>query len=312
MKVAVLFWFYKELEVCQNRLEILRQYNPDIAIYGLYGGDLALADQYKSALSTYLDDFYAFSEPKDSYWKWIQGDLMITQWFRDRGHHLEWDTIVVVQWDMLVFGAIEELFSMLKQDEILLSGLRPVAEVEHNWQWVTPKIPDLRQRYLDFLTHVRKTYGYDQDPLGCLFIVIGFPRTFLDQYSKVEEPELGFLEYRIPIYAQIFGTPLCEDHPFQAWWVDTDPVFQEKNPVRRVWNSLQLRLNPNPLNPAKREISLIPIYRHLNTEIGARIFHPYEQPFPMTKQQFISTLLNEFTNDFSWLGQKFLPSAVPK
>ncbi|PSN16451.1 hypothetical protein C7293_02635 [filamentous cyanobacterium CCT1] len=312
MKIAVLFWFYKELEVCQNRLEILRQHNPDIAIYGLYGGDLALADQYKSALSLYLDDFYAFSEPKDSYWKWIQGDLMITQWFRDRGQHLEWDTIVVVQWDMLVFGAIEKLFSMLKPDEILLSGLRPVAEVEHNWQWVTPKIPDLRQRYLDFLAHVRKTYDYNQDPLGCLFIVVGFPRVFLEQYSKVEEPELGFLEYRIPIYAQIFGTPFCQDHPFQAWWVDTDLVFQEKRLIQRMWNSIHLRLNPNPLNPAKREISLIPIYRHLSIEIGARIFHPYEQQFPTTKQQFVGALFNEFARDLNWLGQKFLPSKTSK
>jgi len=182
MKLAILFWFYKEPEICQNRLEILRQHNPTVPIYGLYGGDLAAAVHYQSALSPYLDDFYVFSGAKDSYWKWIQGDLMITQWYRDRGHKLEWDTIVVVQWDMLVFGAVEELFSMLKQDEILLSGLRPVAEVENDWQWVSPKIPDLRQRYLEFLTHVRKNYDYKQNPLGCLFIVVGFTRTFLDQY----------------------------------------------------------------------------------------------------------------------------------
>ncbi len=312
MKLAILFWFYKEPEVCQNRLENLRQSNPNVSIYGLYGGDLNTVGQYKSLLEPYLNDFYTFTGNQDSYWKWIQGDLMITQWFRDRGQHLEWDTIIVVQWDMLVFGAIEELFSMLKQDEILLSGLRPVAEVEHNWQWVSPKIPVLRQRYLEFLAHVRKTYDYDQDPLGCLFIVVGFPRTFLEQYSKVEAPELGFLEYRIPIYAQIFGTPFCQDHSFQAWWVDTDPVFQEKNPVRRAWNSVHLRLNPNPLNPAKREISLIPIYRHLSTENGARIFHPYEQIFPTTKQQFITTLFSEFAKDLNWLGQKIMSSATSK
>jgi len=304
MKLAIVFWFYKEPEICQNRLQILRQYNPTTPIYGLYGGDLAAADQYKSALSLYLDDFYVFSEAKDSYWKWIQGDLMITQWYRDRGKHLEWDTIVVVQWDMLVFGAVEELFSMLKQDEILLSGLRPVAEVENDWQWVSPKIPDLRQRYLDFLAHVRKIYDYKQNPLGCLFIVVGFPRTFLEQYSKVEEPELGFLEYRIPMYAQVFETPFCHNHPFDAWWVDVDPVFWVKNPLKRAWLSLYLRLNPNPLNPAKREISLIPIYRHLATKSGARVFHPYEQIFPTTKKQWLGSLFKEFRRDLKWLTQK--------
>ena len=304
MKLAIVFWFYKEPEICQNRLQILRQYNPTTPIYGLYGGDLAAADQYKSALSLYLDDFYVFSEVKDSYWKWIQGDLMITQWYRDRGKDLSWDTIVVVQWDMLVFGSIERLFSMLKPDQILLSGLRPVVEVENDWQWVSPKFPDFRQRYLDFLAHVRKIYDYKQNPLGCLFIVVGFPRTFLEQYSKVEEPELGFLEYRIPMYAQVFETPFCHNHPFDAWWVDVDPVFWVKNPLKRTWLSFYLRLNPNPLNPAKREISLIPIYRHLATKSGARVFHPYEQIFPTTKKQWIGSLFKEFRRDLKWLTQK--------
>ncbi|XGV94357.1 MAG: hypothetical protein ACAF41_00370 (plasmid) [Leptolyngbya sp. BL-A-14] len=312
MKLAILFWFYKEPKVCQNRLEVLRQNNPNIPIYGLYGGDLKTANQYESLLKPYLNDLYAFTLDKDAHWKWIQGDLMITHWYQERGKHLEWDTIILVQWDMLVFGVVEDLFSMLKEDEILLSGLRPIAEVENDWQWVSPKIPDLRQRYLEFLAHVRKVYDYKQNPLGCLFIVVGFPRTFLEQYSKVEEPELGFLEYRIPIYAQIFGTPFCKDHSFHAWWVDADPVFWAKNPVRRAWNSLRLRLNPNPLNPAKREISLIPIYCHLSTEMGARIFHPYEQLFPMTKQQFVGSLFNEFAKDLNWLGQKVLLSEAPK
>jgi len=35
MKLAILFWFYKEPEICQNRLELLRQNNPTISIYGL-------------------------------------------------------------------------------------------------------------------------------------------------------------------------------------------------------------------------------------------------------------------------------------
>lgn len=304
MKLAIVFWFYKEPEICQNRLELLRRHNSNTPIYGLYGGDLASADQYKAVLGSYLDDFYVFSEAKDSYWKWIQGDLMITQWYRDRGKHLEWDTIIIVQWDMLVFGAVEQLFSMLKQNQILLSGLRPIAEVEPDWQWTSPKIPDRREHYLEFCEYIRKTYDYKRDPLGCLFIVVGFPRTFLEQYSKVEEPELGFLEYRIPMYAQMFDIPFCNNHPFDAWWVDVDPAFWVRNPLKRAWFSLYLRLNPNPLNPAKREISLIPIYRHLATKSGARVFHPYEQIFPTTNKQWIGSLFKEFRRDLKWLTQK--------
>jgi len=30
MKLAILFWFYKEQEICENRLKLLRKYNPEI------------------------------------------------------------------------------------------------------------------------------------------------------------------------------------------------------------------------------------------------------------------------------------------
>ena len=94
MKLAILFWFYKEPEVCKNRLEILRQNNPKTPIYGVYGGNPQEAEQFESVLSPYLDDFHAFIEDKDSLWKWLQGDLLLTHWYRERGKDLDWDTIL--------------------------------------------------------------------------------------------------------------------------------------------------------------------------------------------------------------------------
>lgn len=138
------------------------------------------------------------------------GDLLLTHWYRERGKDLDWDTVLIVQWDMLMFGAVEQLFSMLQKNQILLSGLRPIAEVEHEWSWVSPKVPDRRQQYLEFLEHIRQTYHYNQDPLGCLFIVVCLPRIFLDRYSSIEQPEREFLEYRIPMYAQVFGIPFAK------------------------------------------------------------------------------------------------------
>jgi hypothetical protein len=304
VKLAVLFWFYKEPDICQNRLEILRQYNPDVPIYGLYGGDLATVDIYKSQLDRYLDDFYAFPEAKDSQWKWLQGDLMITHWYRERGQCLDWDTVTIVQWDMLVFAPIDRLFSMLAPDTILLSGLRPIAEVENDWLWVTPKIPAHRHQYLNFLEYIDKTFDYQQEPMGCIFIIACLPRIFLEPYSQIDRPELGFIEYRIPIYAQILGIPVCENHPFSAWWVDNDPTFYNKNPWQRTLDLLDRRFNPHPLNPTRNDISLIAIHRQLNIPTGARMFHPYQYLFPFTTIQWIGALISEFKRDLDWLFNK--------
>jgi hypothetical protein len=308
MKLAILFWFYKEPEICQNRLEILRQYNPNTPIYGVYGGDLAAVDRYKSQLEPYLDDFYTFSEPKDTYWKWLQGDLILTHWYRERGRELPFDTVVVVQWDMLIFGAIEQLFAMLEPNQILLSGLRPIAEIENNWHWVTPKLADLRLRYLQFLEHIDKVYNYQQEPMACIFIVACLPRIFLERYATIEQPELGFVEYRIPIYAQIFGIPICEQHPFNAWWIDVEPTFHSKDLVQRAMNRFTLRFNPgslhHTLDPKHSDISLIPIFKHLNMAKGDRIFHPYQSMFPLKNSQWLGALIAEFTRDLDWISRR--------
>jgi hypothetical protein len=266
MKLAILFWFYKQPEICKNRLLLLRRYNPTVQIYGLYGGDPADAATYESALGPHLDDLYAFDEHKESSWKWYHGDQMISRWHTQRGSKLDWDTIFVAQWDMLVFGRVERLFRGLRKGELLLSGLRPVKEVESWWSHLREGSDD-RERYLRFLGHVRSAYGFRDEPLCGEVIVLCLPRQFLDQYAQIRESELGFLEYKIPIYAQIFGTPFCSDHPYSPWWGD-DPKTGNVGPLGRS------------LNAEGQEVPLRTVVAHLASPWGGRIFHPVFRSFP--------------------------------
>jgi hypothetical protein len=284
MKLAILFWFYKEPQICKNRLQLLRRYNPNTPIYGLYGGDIKDIDTYKSVLSEYLDDFYAFTQNKDSNWKWLLGDLLITDWYSQRGQSLSWDTIVIVQWDMLVFGAVDQIFSMLVQDQILLSGLVPIKEVEEEWSWTSSKKPERRKLYLEFLDYVRNKYLYNREPFCCGFIVVCLPRKFMEKYSEIEQPELGFLEYKVPIYAQIFEVPFCTNHPFQLTWKDPSSA---KN--RKI------------LNAERYDINLTTMVQSLIDSKGARIFHPYRKIFPTSKKQGLYIFLILFQEIKEWL-----------
>ena len=132
-QLSILFWFYKDSAVCINRLRLLRKYNPQIPIYGLYGGNSEEAPRFKTALGPYLDDFFHYTTPASEQWKWENGDLMIAAWYRNRGQFLPWRTLVVVQWDMLIFDYIEKVFEELKEGEILLSSVRPLSEVASWW-----------------------------------------------------------------------------------------------------------------------------------------------------------------------------------
>lgn len=214
-RLAILFWFYKDMDVCRNRLRLLRMSNPGVLVYGLYGGDVAQAATFEQGLRGLLDDFYTFAEPRDSLWKWYNGDLVIQQWFQDRGCQLAWDSIVVVQWDMLLFGDVRDLFGHVGMNEVLCSGQRPVAEIEALWSWTNGTSPKDRGEYEDFL---RATGMDSQEALACLFVVVVLPRVFFERYAAVATQSRGFLEYRVVSYARRFGLGFASADRYFPWW----------------------------------------------------------------------------------------------
>jgi hypothetical protein len=117
VELAILFWCYKEADLCANRLRLVRHYNPRTPVYVLFGGDPAQAPRFEAAFRTYFDDFYVFPDERSPEWKWQRGDMLISRWFRDRGKQLQWDSVAIIQWDMLVFAPVEQLFGHLTKEE---------------------------------------------------------------------------------------------------------------------------------------------------------------------------------------------------
>jgi len=289
-KLAVLFWCYKEVVLCRDRVASLRKQNPDTPIYILFGGEPTDAEKFEHALSPFADDFYVFDEPpplkseeqvakfrEGVRWKYVFGDLLFIGWFKNRGVHLKWDTVVIVQWDMLIFGKINDLFSCLQTDEALFSGLRPVAEVETKWSWTSPDHPVEREMYERFMAYVAERYDYHAEPMCFVAIVLAMSRKFLEKFATIEEPALGFLEYRLPVYADIFNIPVCKDHPFKPWWGAVEPYT-----VGSV-----LRALPFPIwEPV--------ILLNLLKRNGARLFHPYWRLCPSGSLQWMKLLFAAF------------------
>lgn len=267
MKLAVLFFFYKDIEVCEDRLSLLRKLNPDISIFGLYGGPLDNLAEMPGQLAHHFDDLYVFEAPQDLHWKWRHGDQLLSAWHRDRGERLTWDTIVVVQWDMLVLEPIADAFAMLGEGHMLLSGLRPVAEVERWWIWVRRNKRKNRDEFERFMAYAEETFGFREEALCALFIVVCLPRRFLDRYVSAAVGELGFLEYKIPTLAQAFGVPFCRDHPYTPWWAN--------EPATR-WVAQNRRL----LNTVDKVLDLNVIRAELERPGGQRIIHPFRSKRP--------------------------------
>jgi hypothetical protein len=264
MKLAILFWCYKEAEICVSRLRLVRHYNPDTPIYVLFGGDHADAQQFETELSPYGDDFYVFPEQRDPYWKWRHGDVLISQWFSDRGYQFEWDSILVVQWDMLVFASVESLFGHLKINELLLPGLQPIGDVNASWDdqrsypfvFNRPEYPTYYTEYTAFLTEYQLN---EHDVWACAFIVTVLPYAFLERFARRKSSGTGWLEITIPTLAKSWGFDFCTEHPYAPWWHGSSHPYYTM------------------LNTVNAECSNRYVLLHLLDPWGLRIFHPHRR-----------------------------------
>lgn len=265
MKVAILFWIYKDPDLCAARARLLRKLNPETPVYVLYGGDLAEAGRFERARSPWVDDFYAFPEAWPPPRKWLHGDQLIADWYRNRGARLDWDTVFVAQWDLLLLAPLSKLCRSLRPDDVLLPGLRPIREVADWWWWVRPNSQEAEEyaRFLDSLGAARPA-----DPLCCNFAAAALPRRFLKTYAELSQPDLGFLEYKLPIYAQVWGFRFCEDHPFNPVW----RAERGRRGALAFFDTLHAEKRPIP-TPVVLLNALLPG--------GARVFHPYHRPWPL-------------------------------
>jgi hypothetical protein len=278
MRLAVLFWCYKEPEICRQRLRFLRRYNAGLRVYVLFGGEPDHAPEFENALHGLYDDFWVYDADRTpgelpdavhepvggKSWKWYHGDLLLLEWYLRRGESLEWDTVFVMQWDMLVFAPLQHILPGLRSNEIYFSGLRPVSEVEDQWTWTSAeRHPQFRAEYLSFIKHLESHFGYTAPPLCCMAIILAMPRVFFEKFAGVPQPALGFIEYKLPTYAELFGIPFHKSIDHEVWWDDHEPYS---------WT--------HALSAIPVEIKPITIALGRLLPGGKKIFHPYLRLLP--------------------------------
>lgn len=280
-RLGILFWHYTEVEVCLNRLELLRRQNPGVPIWGLYGGPVGQAAEFEARLGPTLDDFYAFPEERPARWKWEQGDAVLLRWFADRGRHLDFDTVVIAQWDMVAFAPLQRLLRELPRDHVFLPSLRSVKDVERWWDRVDEAHPANRAEYVAFVRQLREERGYDHEPMCCEFYLAAFPRSFLSRWLDACLPQHGWLEYRIPMYAQLLGCPLWCGPEFRRPFVYE--YGHVVTPLARRWG--------RTLTAGKTPISRITLAAHLMWPWGDRLFHPFRDRVPLGRMAVLQWCL---------------------
>jgi len=259
MKRLLLFRFYKDPVISKNRLELLKAFNPGIDILGLYTGEEGDFPNITKALSQHLAHVYCISG-KSAEWKWKHGDLATRLWYKDYGHHLGFDMLHIVEWDLLLFSSISQLYGHIPKNGVGFTGITPLENVQGRWHW-TSQEPH-KSQWSELLQLVTHKFQYYQKPYACLGPGVCLPREFLEKYASTDVPELCHDELRLPLFAQILGFRLY-DTGFYRKWFDKEEM--------KVFNC------------EKQEIKTAVITEELGKPSGRRVFHPYTGVFMLEK-----------------------------
>lgn len=203
---VVLFWFYKEIPLCLERIQHFKKLNPGVTIYGLYGGDVKSTDKLKD-INEELDHLYIYEKECTAHWKWMNGDQMLVDWYRCIGFKLNWKNVFILQWDLVMYQPLDFYIGEIKENQYFIPGVRDISEVKAWWPWFRAESIDSFKNYLS------KTMDYRGSISCSLFICALLPRAFFEYFKEIDYPEDYFLEYKIPTILNAIGY-----EPFDAVW----------------------------------------------------------------------------------------------
>jgi len=242
--------------VCRSRVRLLRRLNPDVPIYGLFGGDSEVrALGFRLGGRAFLDLDGLYRPQHDGYWSWKNGDLALAAWYRDVGNGLKFDLAHLVEWDLLLLEPLERAYASVPPAAVGLTAVTPVAEIGGSWPWLAGAE---REREWDRLrAWARESLGYGGAERACLGVGPCFPRSFLARYSALDVPEFCNDELRLPLLAEALGYRVV-DTGFRRWNdPEADPYF----------------------NIGKMTITQSAVDAEWRREDGRRVFHPFRVPY---------------------------------
>ena len=271
MKRIILFRFHNNLTVCKNRVRLLRLHNPDIDVYGLYGGEEGNFQKVRVKFADYLENIYCI-KGKSPLWKWKNCDLAVKLWYKDYGKDIAFDVLHIIEWDMLMLDTIDHIYKNISEHAIGLSELTAINGSGDSWRWTSTD--EYRAEMDKLLLFLRERFDYSNGPLRCIMGGACLPRELIEKYSQIDIPEVCNDEVRLPLIAQIFGFNI-HDTGFY------DRLDENK---KRSFN-------------LKRRIEDAAITNELKIAGGNRVFHPYYRVYkPLSISGYLYNVQYDITS----------------
>jgi len=259
MKRIALFRYHNKPDLCKNRLELFHKFNPNVEVYGLYGGMEENFPEYKRFFRSYFKGNYCIENQKDI-WKWKNGDLAYRLWYRDYGHTIEFDAVHILEWDLIMLDTLDNLYAHIPRESLGVTGLIPLRKIEKQWFWTLNEVQRDEWRLLK--NHVQEQHGFSGPYIGSLAPGLCMPRSFLQAYAGTEVPDLCNDELRLPLFAQALGFEISDTGFLRKWFSNKEMKY---------------------FNCNEKDVSEKNLFKELKKNKGRRVFHPYREKIQLNE-----------------------------
>lgn len=254
-KYAIVFIYHKDLHLCMDKIKMLRMFNPNVPIHGIFGGNSSDIKHYRK-MESMLDSNWQHPE-QDGWWKWANLDVMVTDWYAAVGKEKVWDYLYVLFWDLQFIDSLANIIQPQAQDEVVIY---PALETYYfHRAYHNTLMADYNgcfKRFREQLPKRLNVTGRLEDSIyfsNCFFM--SWPRAFLEVLEPLHQHIPGMFEYRLPTlipllnFKVIIPETIAErDHQFFC-------------------------------NTSKREIPTYTIIQELEGAEPFPVFHPVYQTF---------------------------------
>ncbi|MFW5701163.1 MAG: hypothetical protein ACOCWM_05680 [Cyclobacteriaceae bacterium] len=249
----ILYRYHNNFELVRERLKIIKHIDPEVKIYGIFGGPYEKYDEAMTFLTFYLEDNYLV-KVEDSNWKWLHADIVYQMWYNDVGKSIDFDYAAVLEWDLLFLEKVQNLFYRIKPDQLHLTGIIPLNKVKNYWFWSRPQHTE---KYEAFKEKVSQYYKIPLRDYAMLGPGLCMPKAFMEQFSSIKLFEADISdELKMPVWAQVLGYQMVSNNFYRKWFSFFEHQYFNANVV---------------------DVSLETVKKELSRKNGRRAFHPFRK-----------------------------------
>lgn len=257
MKNIALFRYHTNLKVCRNHLQIFRYFNPDVPVFGIYGGPESEFDFFTNELSEFLVQNYSLSN-LDGEEKWKDFDIALFDWYKNVGTGIDFDQMYLLEWDFILFQSIQEAYNHVPPGAAGFTGLIPIEKIQSLWYWTSDPVRE--KEWEELLQFAKTKYNHNLKPYGIYCPGLTLPKQFFITAGNYPLPKLGNDELRFPIYAQLCGLQISDTGFFKKWFSKREMKYFNCNGFeiadKRIVKQIKKKKGRRAFHPVRRELQI--------------------------------------------------------